>query len=75
LVKQDYKEETVTKRKNPDNLEEESATAPESARAETVVGPGPKISAVDRSVLPKDSPELTIQQMQDLRSKLKNKFH
>jgi hypothetical protein len=65
----------VPENKSPDKPEVGSAVTPASAKAETVAGPGPKISVVDRSVLPKGAPELTPQQMQELRSKLKNKFH
>ena len=61
--------------KSPKKPEAGSAVASGSAKAETVTGPGPKISVVDRSVLAEDTPELSRQQMQTLRSKLQNKFH
>ena len=59
----------------PDKPEGVAASQPASGKAETVAGSGPKISVVDRSVLPQATPELTPQQMQALRSKLQNKFH
>ena len=59
----------------PDKPEAATTSQPTTGKAETVAGSGPKISVVDRSVLPQATPELTPQQLQALRSKLHNKFH
>jgi hypothetical protein len=69
------KEEEVVAENKPDKPEEGTTAQPAAAKAEAAAGPEPKISMVDRSVLPKTAPELTPEQMQQLRSKLQNKFH
>lgn len=44
-------------------------------KGEVASGPGGKISEVNRSFQAAEAPELTRQQLEKLRHKLKNKFH
>jgi hypothetical protein len=70
-------ENTMAERRRSEQPEERPAAAGAEgeAGAEAAPAPSPKISPVDRSLLSGEGPELTRQQLAELRRKLRSKFH
>ncbi len=62
-------------RDRPEEHQEAAEPEEEGKVAEAASGPGGKISQIDRSFLAAEAPELTRRQLDELRRKLRNKFH